>query len=129
MKKSVNKVISRFLTFSMVITLTNNNVFASVAGISNSVGKIVNAVAYIGYAMAFGMLAFLGIKYVLSPANEKADVKQGSINYLIGAFFIFCASGVANLIAGIATSGGGGDAGGMASSIISAAQTAAGSGG
>lgn len=126
MKKNINKITSHFLTFLMLFSFIGNVVFASATSdISASVGKIVNAVAFLGYAIAFGMLAFIGIKYVLSPANEKADVKQGSINYLIGAFFIFCASGVANLIVGIATTSG--DSGGLASDIISAAQGAAGS--
>lgn len=109
--------------------MTCSLVYASaVADISSSVQSIVNAVAYFGYAIAMGMLIFLGIKYAMSPANEKADVKQGSINYLIGAFFIIGASTVANIIVGIAASGGG-DAGasGLAGSIIEAAGSIAGS--
>ena len=127
MKKNTNKMISHFLTFLMLFSFMGNVVFATAVSddISGSVGRIVNAVAFLGHAIAFGMLAFVGIKYVLSPANENADVKQGSINYLIGAFFIFCASGVANLIVGIATSSG--DAGGLAGEIINAAQGVAGS--
>ena len=127
--KKINKILSLVMTFSMMSTV----VFASAEGgsvgaIESSVQSIVNAVSYFGYAIAMAMLAFLGVKYALSPANEKADVKQGSINYLIGAFFIICASTVANIVVGIAASGGA-DASGMASSIIQAAQTAAGSGG
>ena len=111
------------MTFSMMSTV----VFASsVTAIQTSVQSIVNAVSYFGYAIAMAMLAFLGIKYAMSPANEKADVKQGSINYLIGAFFIICASTVANIVVGIAASDGG-DASGLAGSIIQAGQTAAGS--
>ena len=110
------------MTFSMTFSV----VFASaVSDISASVQKIVNAVSYFGYAIAMGMLVFLGIKYAMSPANEKADVKQGSINYMIGAFFIIGAATVANIVVGIAASGGG-DAGGLATSIIQAGQTAAG---
>lgn len=121
--KKINRILSLIMTFSMMSTV----VFAgSVGAIQSSVQKIVNAVSYFGYAIAMAMLAFLGIKYAMSPANEKADVKQGSINYLIGAFFIICASTVANIVVGIA-GGGGGDAGGLAGSIIQAGQTAAGS--
>ena len=121
--KKINRILSLIMTFSMMSTV----VFAgSVGAIQSSVQKIVNAVSYFGYAIAMAMLAFLGIKYAMSPANEKADVKQGSINYLIGAFFIICASTVANIVVGIAGAGGG-DAGGLAGSIIQAGQAAAGS--
>ena len=119
--KKFNKIIGMFMTISM----SNSCVFATVGEIQGKVTQIVNVIAYFGYAIAFGMLAFIGIKYVMSPANEKADVKRGAINYLIGAFFIICASGVANLFAGIATSGGGATTG-LADKIIQAGQTAAG---
>lgn len=101
---------------------------ASVAQIRLSVGKIVNAVSYFGYAVAMAMLIFVGIKYAMSPANEKADVKQASVNYLIGAFLIICASTVANVFVDVAASGETSDSG-LANKIINAAQSAAGVGG
>ena len=101
---------------------------ASVTQIRSSVGKIVNAVSYFGYAVAMAMLIFVGIKYAMSPANEKADVKQASVNYLIGAFLIICASTVANVFVDVAASGETSDKG-LANEIIKEAQKAAGVGG
>ena len=49
---------------------------------------ILGAIQFAGYAIALGMLIYVGIKYVMSSANERADVKQASINYLIGAIII-----------------------------------------
>lgn len=101
--KKMKRFVSAFLTLAMVCGTFESVVLASSVGdISNSVTKIVNAVAYIGYALAIAMLAFLGIKYAMSPANEKADVKQASTSYLIGAFLIFCASSVAAIFAQMA---------------------------
>ena len=124
MKKNTKKFLSFLMTVTMCCTLISNVAFASDAPgeIKKAVLKIVNAIAYFGYVIAFGMLFFLGAKYTLAPANEKADVKQGSINYFIGAILIFCASGIANLISGIAAGSGGST---TASEIISAAQAVA----
>lgn len=122
--KKMKKLLSFLLTLSMSCTMFTSIVFAgsdAPGEIKEAVLKIVKAVAYFGYVIAFGMLFYLGAKYTLAPANEKADVKQGSINYMIGAFLILCASGVANLISGIAA----GVGGGTAADIISAAQSVA----
>lgn len=101
--KKMKSFVSVFLTIAMVCGAIDSVVFASsVSDISGSVTKIVKAVAYIGYALAIAMLAFLGIKYAMSPANEKADVKQASTSYVIGAFLIFCASSIAAIFAKIA---------------------------
>ena len=124
-RKKINKILSFFMTITMVCTLANATVFAAAAEIKTSVVTIVNAIAYFGYAIAFGMLFYLGAKYTMASANEKADVKQGSINYLIGAFLILCASGVANLFSSIAAGGSGGGASVMASEIVNAATSVA----
>ena len=123
--KNMKKFVSVFLTIAMVCGVVDSVVFASsVSDISNSVTKIVKAVAYVGYALAIAMLAFLGIKYAMAPANEKADVKQASTNYAIGAFLIFCASSIAALFAKIAA--GSDPTTGLGSTIVNAAVTAAG---
>lgn len=62
--------------------------------ISSAVPEILGLVRWIGYAVAIGMLVYLGIKYVMAAADEKANLKKGSINFLIGAIIIFAASTV-----------------------------------
>ncbi len=99
----------------------------SIAAINNSVNNIVNVIAWFGYAVAFGMFVYVGIKYMMASANERADVKRGAVNYIIGAFLIAAASTVANMIVKIAIgSGGAGTVGGLAGQIIDAANSAAG---
>ena len=123
--RNMKKFVSVFLTIAMICGAMESIVFASsVSAISGSVTKIVKAVAYIGYALAIAMLAFLGIKYAMSPANEKADVKQASTSYVIGAFLIFCASSVAAIFAKIAA--GSAPTTGLGNTIINAAIGAAG---
>ena len=62
------------------------------------VGSILGAIHYVGYAIAIGMLIYIGIRYTMAAANEKADLKQMSVNYAIGAFIIAGASGLFQLI-------------------------------
>lgn len=123
----MKRFISAFLTFSMVMIMMGNTVFASSADkIQNSIlPKILNAVAYAGYAIALGMLLYLGAKYTLSAANEKADVKQGAIAYLIGVVLIVGASVFANTVSAIAAGGNAGSASSMAGTIIQKATDAA----
>ncbi len=94
----MKRFISIMLTLAMMATMASG-VFAndisigSASGLpTETVGKILGLVQWIGYAMAIGMLIYIGIKYVMSAANEKADLKKGLINYLIGAIIIFAAS-------------------------------------
>lgn len=64
-------------------------------GVSSNVLGIVQ---FFGYAMAIGMILYLGIKYMMAPANEKADVKNASIKYVIGAILLAGGSGLLGII-------------------------------
>lgn len=70
--------------------------------ISSKIGQILNVMAWIGYAIALGMLIFVGIKYMMSAANERADVKKGLVNYIIGIIIIGSAALIANIVSTIA---------------------------
>ena len=65
-------------------------------GISPMVKTILGAIQWIGYAIAIGMLIYIGIKYVTSAANEKAELKSASVNYIIGAIIIAGAVTICN---------------------------------
>lgn len=102
----MKKFMKGLVTFVCMIPMIQGVVFADATGeIKSTVVSIVNVVAYCGYAIAMGMMAYIGIKYMLSSANDKANLKQGVINYLIGAFLIAGASLVANTVASLAGSG------------------------
>ena len=93
--------------FVLVMTLMfilGSNVFASNGGIEDilkgsfnpsapsgmdtTVAGILGTLQYIGYAIAIGMLIYIGIKYTMAAADAKADMKSAVIRYVIGAILI-----------------------------------------
>ena len=67
-------------------------------GAGGTVGIIVGTLQWVGYAIAIGMLVFIGIKYVMASANEKADLKQSLVKYVIGAVLIVFATTIAKWV-------------------------------
>lgn len=124
----MKKFLRVYLTIMMACTMMQSVVFADTSAekISAMIPKILNAIAFAGYAVALGMLIYIGAKYTLAAANEKADLKQGVVNYLIGIVVIVSASAIANIVSAIAVGGNAGkDASGLAGAIIEAATNAA----
>ncbi len=68
---------------------------ASAKGFAN---KILGFVQWAGYAIAVGMLIYVGIKYVMASANEKADLKNSLIKYVIGAVLVAGAATISQWI-------------------------------
>ncbi len=70
--------------------------------IDNDVGAIVKnalgVVQVIGLAFAIIMLIVLAIKYMTSAPNDRAEVKKHLVPYVIGAIFVFAASGIVEII-------------------------------
>ena len=68
---------------------------------ANSIGgAILGVVRIIGNFIAIGFLIWLGIKWVMASAQEKADLKKNMWSYVIGVVLIF---GAANIIPWIVT--------------------------
>lgn len=74
---------------------------------TNVGGGIVNVIRTVGYLAALGMLIWLGVKWMMATAQEKADLKNRAWGYVIGAVLIFGASTLLPIIANFATSIGG----------------------
>lgn len=104
MKKQ--KVLSMILTIAMVM-----GVFASVAladvedipiiqpgdgGFITVVGKIIGFIQYAAWAIAIGMIIYIGIKYMMSGAGDKAKVKETLLPYLVGAICVGAATTIAS---------------------------------
>ena len=120
---NMNKFLRKYISFLSVLIMFQNVVLANdakdAAGmIKSKVGTFVNIIAYFGYAVALGMLAYIAMKYMMSAASDRANMKQGAINYLIGAFLIAGASTIATAVVSIVADGK--DAGGIAGDIIGA---------
>ena len=97
----MKKLASILLTLAIMATMMSatladvnipSPVVTELPGAGGAVGKILGAIQWVGYIFAVGMLLYIGIKYMMSAANEKADLKKGSINYVIGAVVVAAAS-------------------------------------
>ena len=69
---------------------------------STLVSKILGTFQFIGYAIAIGMLIYVGIKYTLAAADGKADLKSSMIKYVVGAIIIAAADVIFGWIIGLA---------------------------
>lgn len=89
---------------STIITNIRNAEYNSI--VSNQVDAVENAVRYAGEAIALIMLIVLGIKYMTSAPEGKAEYRKTMIPYLVGAVIIFAASRIRNIISNQAQFGG-----------------------
>lgn len=106
MKKFMSIVMTVVMVLAMGTVVLANNIPAigtgSIdAGLGNVASTVLQYVQWFGYAMAIGMLLYIGMKYMMASANEKADLKKGSINYVIGAILVAAASTIVGILAGI----------------------------
>lgn len=68
----------------------------------NKMGStVLSYIQWFGYAVAIGMILYVGIKYMMASANEKADLKKASINYVIGAIVVAAATAIVGALASI----------------------------
>ena len=68
------------------------------SGAAGIAGTVIGVMKWFGYAIAIGMLVYIGIKYIMASANEKADLKNALIKYVIGAVIIVFAVNIADWI-------------------------------
>lgn len=102
MKKLVSVLLSLAMTTTMCSVVLAKPTVGSIGALDGILGGILGVVSVIGYAFAVGMLLYVGIKYVMASANEKADLKKGSISYVIGAVIIFGASAIIGILEDLA---------------------------
>lgn len=61
-------------------------------------GKVIKAIQIVGIVLSVGIIAVLGIKYMMGSVEEKSEYKKSMIPYLIGAACIFLATTIANVV-------------------------------
>lgn len=109
--KKVSKIISILMIAMMMISIVTP-VFASTEILNNlspdtnetgTISKLGNQALGIAQivctVLAVIVLMFVGIKYMMGSAAEKAEYKKTLIPYLVGAVLLFAASGILRLIA------------------------------
>lgn len=112
MKKNLLRLLSILLTILMIcsfivtvnaqkvagIDLTPNTT-GSAAGVATNIGnQVLGVIQVAGTAIAVGMLLMLAIKYMKAAPDEKANIKQSSVIYIIGAVILFSAVTLVNMV-------------------------------
>lgn len=110
MKKQ--KILSMILTITMIMGMFASVAFADVEditpivpsenGFTNIVSKILGFIQYAAWAVAIGMIIWIGIKYMMSGAGNKAQVKETLLPYLVGAVCVGAATTIASFAMNLA---------------------------
>lgn len=66
-------------------------------------GKIIGIIYVVAMVVSIGMLLIIGIKYITSSPDQKADLKARAVPYLIGAALVFGAANILKFIEKIST--------------------------
>ena len=136
MKKKIIKLLSMCLIITIVLT-SSFSFAASTAdadGLRDSAGgegeaaaeiqesgvRMLQAVMWLGYAIALGILVFIGIKYMTGAADAKANRKSAITSWVIGAFVVVMAATIAGWVAKIIDVDTNADSHGLADNIVNA---------
>lgn len=111
MAKILSIVLIALITLITIsnITLATTDIAATITtigqGNSTDTGKVVSlgqtivtVMQVIGVVVAIVILLVLGIKYMVGSAEEKAEYKKTMMPYVIGAFMIFGATTIVNVV-------------------------------
>ena len=110
MKRVMLCVVAFMLISTVVFASSDGGHDAKSEGVIQKVSiGILKAAKWFGYAIALGVLIWMGIKYAISPANEKATLKGKLPLYFIGVFAVVMALTLANAVANIAGNNKAGD--------------------
>lgn len=66
-------------------------------------GAIRNVFHIVSMTVAIVMLLILGVKYMSSSVEEKAEIKKHAVTYVVGAILIFATNGIIAIIAAFAS--------------------------
>ena len=72
-----------------------------VGTLADDIGGIVGIIQIVGTAVAVAASIYLGIRYIMSSVNEKADIKKKMIPFVIGLIIFYGATGILQLIANV----------------------------
>lgn len=106
----IAKITATILLVVMILTMVSTSVFAwsvsvtpntSATGASTVTkmgGGIVGLVQVVGYVIAVVMLVIIGIKYITSSPEGKAEVKKTALFYVLGAVLIAGAATIVGVV-------------------------------
>lgn len=112
MKKKIFRVLNVFLIMIGIPTFSLANGYIPNVGtpsapsteFNNVAGNIIGVMMWVGYAIAVGMIIFIGIKYVIASADEKASLKGVLVKVIIGSLIIAGSVTIANIVKSVFSS-------------------------
>ena len=108
--RKINIIILLFLFLSLVVNITGVSfangwdeefegaTIGEEARIVRAINRVIGILQIIGMTSAVIMLTVIGIKYVSTSPQGRANMKKGLIVYVIGAIILLCTTGVLQLI-------------------------------
>lgn len=66
--------------------------------INNVAGRILGVVQVVGTGIALIMIAVIGVKYMITSPQEKAQIKDTLMPYFIGAILLFAGTNILSII-------------------------------
>ena len=106
-KKIIGKMIIAILVISIMALISVGKVYASPlddfdgtitgaddakSGIQTLLGTVLTGIRLVGAGIAICILSYVGIKYMISSASERAELKNYMIKYVIGAVLLISAT-------------------------------------
>lgn len=90
------------MLFSTTCVFAGDNKPSGAAGEIQAAGnEILSAILWFGYAIALGMVVYIGIKYIMGAADAKANMKSAIVAWLIGAFIIVACTTIVGWVTGV----------------------------
>lgn len=118
--KMFNKMLKKFICVFLILIclssivlsvvdaaafVTDENQFLSKAQKSkindlteNSAKTAVTVIRIAGVTIAIVMIFAISIKYMVSSAGDRADIKKHAVAYVVGAFILFGSVGILNVL-------------------------------
>lgn len=114
MKKNLSKIITILTIFVMTCTMVFASSYiptvdpsqggAAIGEAKNIFTNITGVLMWLGYAIAVGMIVFIGIKYIMSAPDEKASMKGALVKVVVGGLIIALSVTIVNIVLSVAQS-------------------------
>lgn len=105
MKKTISMLLAMVMMFAMCTAVYASSSFPAQTITKGSLGEIetkgitlLGTLQWVGYLVAIGMIIWVGIKYLMSGAGEKAKAKETLVPIVIGAILIAGATWIASTL-------------------------------
>ena len=106
--KKYSKTLTALITITILGLVFSSNVFAGLTdkldpnesatgSFTNAMNILIGIFQVVAVGVASIMLIVLGIKYMSSAPNEKAEIKKHAVVYVVGACIVFGSAGLIGL--------------------------------